>query len=95
MTELTDARSKIERLQEELDTKLSVSRHNQQELARQAMQIERLWALIYAQHEVIKAVRSLRARGGDNPSRGTWPALHDVFDALDVLDSREPTGASE
>lgn len=49
-------------------------------------EVTRLRALVYAQNEVIKAVRSLRQRGGDNPSRGVWPALHEVFDALDALD---------
>lgn len=53
-------------------------------------EVQRLRALIYAQNEVIKAVRSLRQRGGENPSRGVWPALHEVFDALDVLDQRRP-----
>lgn len=49
-------------------------------------EVTRLRALVYAQNEVVKAVRSLRQRGGDNPSRGIWPALHEVFDALDALD---------
>jgi hypothetical protein len=49
--------------------------------------VKRLRALVETQNEVIKAVRSLRQRGGENPSRGVWPALHEVFDALDLLDS--------
>jgi hypothetical protein len=84
-SELVASNKEIGRLQQRI-TDLESSDWKRKLAEARAERI-RLRTLVDTQNEVIKAVRSLRQRGGENPSRGVWPALHEVFDALDLLDS--------